>query len=482
MVERLIPGLAIGPQTFRPTDKDKAVRANAVSYGRNVGGGTLTYTGTSWRLHELDFTERSRWGEIPGTGLADWPITYADLEPYYTKVEWELGYSGLGDSTRRSKPYPVPPMPIKSSGVLFEIGTKKLGLNSIPVPLAILSQPYQGRKACIHCGFCFGYGCPVGAKSSTANTVIPVAEATGRCEIRPNSYVREISVDKSGRVIGAVYFDSQKREIFQKAKAVALCGNAGETARLLLLSKSSLFPKGLANSSGLVGKYMMFGGSGGATGIFEHPLNDYKSVAVTRATEGFYDADPKRGFYGGAHLDSRGPYQPIAFGLTGLAPDRPRWGSGFKKALQEDFTHTMGINAFVTSLPLETNTIDLDPELKDPWGLPALRLTYKEHPDDLKARQFMSDRAVDILQAADALKAWPNKTTPIRGGAHLMGTARMGNDPKTSVVNKFNRAHDVPNLYIVDGSSFVTSGRTHLTCTIQALAFRAADYICHRAG
>ncbi len=475
-----IPALARQPQTFRTTDKEKAVTGvGGISYERVVGGGTLTYTGTSWRHHEVDFTERSRWGEIPGAALADWPITYAELEPYYTQAEWELGFSGLGDTVGgpRSKPYPVPPLPIKGSGVLFERGAKKLGWTTVPQPLAVLSKPHNGRNACINCGLCFGYACPVGAKSSTANTVIPVAEKSGRCEIRPGSYVREISIDKSGRVTGVVYFDDQRREVFQSARAVAVCGNAGESARLLLLSRSNLFPNGLANSSGLVGKYIMFGGSGGATGIFEHPLNDYKGVAVTRATESLYDSDPKRGFYGGAHLDSRGPYEPISFGL-GI----PGWGAGFKKTLRGEFAHTMGINVFSTSLAVETNMVDLDPELKDAWGLPAMRLTYKDHPDDMKAKEFFSARALEILQAAGAIRAAARPANPTRGGAHIMGTARMGNNPKTSVVNRFNRAHDVPNLYMVDGACFVTSGRAHLTCTVQALAFRTADYIIRSRG
>jgi choline dehydrogenase-like flavoprotein len=473
----LIPAMMPHPQTFRTTDKEKAVVGRGgASYQKNVGGGTLTYTGSSWRFHEVDFLERSHFDAVPGALLADWPITYAELEPYYTKVEWELGFSGLGGAAPRSKPYPVPPMPIKGSGVLFERGAKKLGWDTMPVPLAVLSQPHNGRKACINCGFCFGYACPVGAKSSTANTVIPVAEKSGRCEIRPNSYVRQVAVDRNGKVTGVVYFDSQKREVFQKAKAVAVCGNSAETARLLLLSKSSLFPNGLANSSGLVGKYIMFGGNGGASGVFDHPLNDYKSVAVTRATEAFYDADPTRGFYGGAHLDSRGPYEPIAFGLG-----TPGWGASLKKSLKE-FPYTMGINVFSTSLAVETNMVDLDPEVKDSFGLPAMRLTFKDHPDDVKAKQFFSQRALEILQAAGARKAEARPGGPTRGGAHIMGTARMGIDPKTSVVNKFNRAHDVPNLYLVDGSSFVTSGRAHLTCTIQALAFRAADYIIKARG
>jgi choline dehydrogenase-like flavoprotein len=472
-----IPSLIPHPQTFRTTDQEKAVQGGGgVGYQKMVGGGTTTYTGSSWRLHEVDFRERSHWGGFAGTALADWPITYAELEPYYTKVEWELGFSGLGDGAPRSKPYPVPPMPIKGSGVLFEQATRKLGWNSMPVPLAVLSKDYNGRKACTNCGFCFGYGCPVGSKSSVLVTVIPVAEKSGRCEIRPNSYVREIAVDANGRATGVVYFDEQKREVFQKARAVAVCGNAGETARLLLLSQSKLFPNGLANSSGLVGRHIMFGGSGGADGLFEHPLNDYKGVAVTRATETFYDADPKRGFWGGAHLDSRGPYEPISFGLG-----RPGWGADLKASLKE-FNRTMGVNVFSTSMPMESNAVDLDPDLKDSFGLPAMRLTYKDHPDDVKAKAFFTARAVEILEAAGARNVRPRPLNPTRGGAHLMGTARMGNDPKTSVVNKFHRAHDVPNLYMVDGSSFVTSGRAHLTCTIQALAFRAADYIIRSRG
>ena len=470
------------PNTFRRTEQEKAVVAPAVGYGRCVGGGTVHYTATQSRFHEIDFVERSRWGAIEGTGFADWPVTYAELEPYYVKAEWDLGVSGLGGSSPfespRSKPYPVPALPIKSSGVLFEQGAKKLGLHPYPVPMAILSEPYRGRKACTHCGFCEWFGCENGAKSSTLASVIPVAEKTGRCEIRANSYAREIATDKSGRVTGVTYFDEQKREIFQKAKAVVLCANGCETPRLLLLSKSNTFPNGLANSSGLVGKYLMFGGYIDAHGLFEHPLNDYKSVMVTRAIEDFYDSDPKRGFYGGGRLDGRWGFMgPVGFALQGLPPDVPRWGAGFKHACNEYFTRTMTVAGYCTTLPLETNNVTLDPDVKDAWGLAAMRVTYKEHPDGLKVKQFFADRALEILDAAGATRKWGGRVTETRVGGHLMGTCRMGADPKTSVVDKFNRAHDVPNLFIVDGSSFVTTGRNHPTCTIQALAYRAAEHI-----
>jgi choline dehydrogenase-like flavoprotein len=476
---------SLQPNTYRKKATDKAEVTPFTQYGKCVGGGTVQFTGNYWRFHEVDFHERSVWGAVAGSELADWPITYADLEPYYTKAEWELGVSGLGGANPfdppRSKPYPLPPMPVKSSGVLFERGARKLGWHPYPAPMAILSQPYRGRSGCGHCGFCESFGCEWAAKSSTLVSVIPMAEKTGRCEIRPNSYVREISTAKSGRVEGVTYFDARKQEHLQKAKAVVVCANGAETPRLLLMSKSNAFPEGLANSSGLVGKYFMLDLGSMAMGTFEHPLNEFKSVRVTRVVQDFYDSDPKRGFYGGGGLDARFEFYPISFALFGLPPDVPRWGAAYKKALAENFNRTVTIFSHTTCLPLESNTISLDPDVKDAWGLPALRVTYKSHPDDFKTLDFFSQRSLELLDAAGAQKKWalPNEDTG--SAAHLMGTCRMGNDPKSSVVNKYHRTHDVPNLFIVDGSSFVTSGRNQPTCTIQALAYRAADHIVRMA-
>ncbi len=473
------------PNTFRKTAPDKAVLTSFAQYGRCVGGGTVHFTGNYWRFHEVDFLERSRWGAVEGTGLADWPITYDDLEPYYTKAEWELGISGLAGANPfdppRSKPYPLPPLPIKSSGVLLERGARKLGWHAYPAPTAILSQPYRGRSACAHCGFCEFFGCEWGAKSSTLASVIPIAEKTGRCEIRPNSYVRKISTDTRGRVDGVLYFDPQKQEHFQKAKAVVVCANGAETPRLLLMSKSNLFPQGLANSSGLVGKFFMLDSGSLTLGTFEYPLNDFKSVRVTRVVQDFYDSDPKRGFYGGGGIDARFEFYPIGFALTGLSPDVPRWGAGFKKALKENFNRTVTVFSHTTCLPLESNNITLDPDTKDAWGLPALRVTYKSHADDFKTMNFFNDRSLELLDAAGALKKWAFPVEDAAATVHLMGTCRMGNDPKSSVVDRYHRAHDVPNLFMVDGSSFVTSGRNQPTCTIQALAYRAADQIVRMA-
>ncbi|HXZ19303.1 MAG TPA: GMC family oxidoreductase, partial [Candidatus Acidoferrales bacterium] len=310
---------------------------------------------------------------------------------------------------------------------------------------------------------------------------IPEAVRTGRCEIRSESYVHEIRTDSMGRVTGVAYFDKAKRENFQKANAVVVCANGAETPRLLLLSKSAQFPDGLANSSGLVGRHLMFNATATANALFEHPLNEYKSQVVTRVVHDFYELDPKLGFCGGGGMDMRFDQMPIGFALNGLPPGAPQWGAEFKKQVQNNFTRTAYVFCHATSLPVPANSISLDPDVKDAWGLPAARVTYKDHPDDLKTAQFLLDRANELLDASPAIRKWSAPVTEQQFGVHLLGTCRMGDDPKTSVINSDHRAHDVPNLFLCDGSSFVTSGRGQPTMTIQALAFRAADRIVRLA-
>ena len=471
------------PQTFRRTVDSPATKSlpgqlNPIFYARMVGGSSVHFTANYWRLHPLDFKERSLLGSIPGASLEDWPISYEELEPYYTKVEWEIGVSGMAgthpNEPPRSRPYPMPPMPVKSSGVLLERGARKLGLNPFPAPLAIASVPYRGRASCVHCGFCMGFGCEARAKSSTLYTMIPEAEATHRCEVRTESYVFRVATNPKGRVTGVHYFDAEKREHFQNAKAVILCANGAETARLLLTSAGPQFPQGLGNSSGMVGKHLMFNQSARTFGAFEHELNEYKSVQVTRVVHDFYDSDPKRGFYGGGGIDARIGPNPIIWSLKG--PDGASWGRAYKDHLRT-FTHTMLAASHTTSLAVETNSVSLDPEVKDAWGMPAIRTTYKDHPDDLKFAGWLQKRAAEILDAAGAKKVWDEPLAESRGGVHLLGTCRMGNDAATSVVDRFHRSHDVPNLFMCDGGSMVTSGRGQPTMTIQALAFRAAEHI-----
>jgi len=350
-----------------------------------------------------------------------------------------------------------------------------LGLHPFPAPMAIVSRPFRGRPACVNCGFCMGFGCEVRAKSTALYTMIPEAEATGRCEVRPESYVFHVETDNRGRATGVRYFDRDKHEHFQKARAVVLSANGAETPRLLLNSTSARFPQGLANSSGLVGKHLMFNQGAGVHAVFEHELNEYKSVQVTRIVHDFYDSDPRRGFYGGGGIDGRIGPQPIGWALV-TGSDMPRWGSDLKARL-EAFPRSMVCAGHSTSLPLESNSVSLDPSLKDAWGIPAIRVTYADHPDDLAMARFLQDRSVEIMNAAGARKVWKADVTERTGGVHLLGTCRMGNDPASSVIDKYHRTHDVPNLFLCDGSSFVTSGRGQPTMTIQALAFRAADHI-----
>jgi choline dehydrogenase-like flavoprotein len=470
------------PNTFRKTPNDPAKKQRALVYGRLVGGTSVHFTANFWRFHEIDFVERSKVGAVPGSTLSDWPIQYADLEPYYTKVEWEVGVSGLANASPfdppRSKPYPMPPLPVKSSGVIFERAARKLGWHPFPAPMAILSQPRSGRSSCVNCGFCLGFGCEVGAKSSSLAAMIPLAERTGKCEIRPDSYVHRIEIDGNGRATGALYFDKQRNAHLQRAKAVILSANGAETPRLLLLSASKKFPDGLANSSGYVGKNLMLNSGGVSMGVYDEPLNDYKGYSVSRILHDFYEMDPnKMGFVGGGGLDARFDATPIGFALGSLPPDTPRWGKDFKRTLSHNFPRSMEIFAHATSLPVEDNSFSLDSEVKDAWGLPALRMTYKDHADDIKLSKWLTERSLELLEASGAKQKWTFPIQEQQFAVHLLGTCRMGNDPKTSVINADHRTHDVKNLFLCDGSSLVTSGRGQPTCTIEALAFRAADRI-----
>ena len=482
--EEFLNGNPGSGQTFRDDADKKAVMPEGytpVRYAQTVGGSSVHFTANFWRFREIDFKERSLLGPISGTNFADWPISYEELEPYYTKVDWDIGVSGAPGpfDSPRSRPFPMPPLPIKSSGVLLEKGAKKLGLHAQAEPLAILSQPHNGRPGCIKCGYCMFFGCEVNAKSSTLAAMIPLAEASGHCEIRAESAVFRVVTDANGRASEVLYYDADGNERSQKARAVILSANGAETARLLLLSESAQFPDGLANSSGFVGRNLMFNSHSLSQGVFEHQLNDYKGAQVSRMVHDFYETDEKRGFYGGGGIDSRPLFSatPIFHAMMGMPPDVPNWGARFKDEMAHNFTRQMAVLSGSTSLALDRNNITLDPESTDQWGRPAIRLTYRDHDDDLAIAKFLQDHCMELLDAAGAVKSWRMPIEPTIGGEHLLGTCRMGDDPETSVVDRNHRSHDIANLFICDGSSFVTSGRGQPTMTIMALAFRAADKI-----
>jgi choline dehydrogenase-like flavoprotein len=324
-----------------------------------------------------------------------------------------------------------------------------------------------------------GFGCEVGAKSSTLFAMIPQAEATGRCEIRAESAVFRLETGADGRVREVLYYDKQGNEQGQLAKAVVVCANGAETPRLLLLSASDKHPDGLANGSGFVGRNLMFNAHAASLAVFEHPLNEYKGVQVTRIIHDFYETDPQRGFYGGGGIDARAlmSASPIMHVRTSLPPGTPTWGAGFKEAIGHTYTRTMTLASSSTSLPLDRNNITLDPRSRDRWGRPAIRVTYQDHPDDLAMSRFMQKQELELLEAMGATQHWGLPVRPSSGGPHLLGTCRMGDDPASSVIDRYHRSHEVRNLFLCDGSSMVTSGRGQPTMTIMALAFRAAEHI-----
>lgn len=449
-------------------------------YAKTVGGSSVVFSAHFWRMRPIDFNERSVLGPIEGTNFADWPITYDDLEPYYTKVEWEMGVSGApGHSDPpRSRPYPMPPLPINSSGAIMEKAAAALGLHADVQAHAILSRAHNGRPPCLQCGFCAFFGCEVGAKSSSLAAMIPLAEASGNCEIRPESTVFRIVKDADGRVSEVLYFDKDGNEQGQKTKAVVLSANGAESPRLLLESEN------LANSSGFVGRNLMFNAHGGVNGTFEQPLNEYKGVQATRVILDYYESDPKRGFYGGGGIDARGglAMTPLMYATFGAPPAEKNWGADYKEMIAHSFSRQMGMMVSATSLPMDRNNITLHPSNTDKWGRPAILVTNKDHPDDIANAQFLQDKGQELLDAAGATRTWSQPIGPSQFGVHLLGTCRMGDDPSTSVIDKNHRSHDVPNLFICDGSSLVSSTRGQPTMTIMALAFRAADKIKEAAG
>lgn len=448
-----------------------------------VGGGTVHMAGYFYRLHADDFRMASRFGTPKELSLADWPYAYEDLERYYTKVEQEIGVSGLAGSNpfegKRSKPYPLPPVKTHPLAEWIDKAGKKLGMHPFPSPRAIISAPFKGRKACAYCDFCGSYGCEVGAKSSTLAALLPAAVKTGRCEIRAKCMVRRIE-SADGRVTGCVTIDEHGVEKRVRARMVIVSCSAIESARLLLIS-------GLANASGLVGKNLQFSSfsSGSATyAIDKSPLLRARDPFLGRSMQDFYFL-PK----GVADLPKGGtirfgfPHANPIFTALKLAHEKEplRWGMSLKDRMRNYWkeTRTVEFEVFADFLPNPRTYIDLDPTVKDRWGLPVARI-HIGHPKHHKtAGKFLVDKGLELLAAtgADALHRGDLASTT---GHLLHGTCRAGKDPEQSVLDPDCRSHELPNLYVVDGSFMPTSGGVPTTLTIMANAFRVADKILER--
>jgi choline dehydrogenase-like flavoprotein len=447
---------------------------NGFSYTRvkGVGGSTLAYHAMNPRFHESDFRVHSE------DGIADdWPISYAELEPYYTKVEFELGVSGPGGvdanpfEPPRSKPYPTPPHGFNLASRVIKRGADKLGLHLVREPLAIPTTDWMGRPACINAGTC-RLGCKISSKSSIDVTYIPKAERTRRVSILTECMAREITVTPDGRARSVIYFDPEGNEQEVFGRVIVVAGNAIETARLLLLSKSNLFANGLANSSGLVGKRFMEHLAVFSLGLFSERLDSWRGVPTGGFMQDYYETNAKNGFARGFAISVENePQWPLA-----IAQTIPGWGAEHKARVKERFGHMVGLATVGEQLPAESNAVRLDPTVKDVYGLPAPQIINHHGSNDLAMIAAISSKLKEILEAAGASSITVNRCV-VGGSSHYLGTCRMGTDPGTSVVNPWCRAHDVPNLFIGDGSVFVTGGAANPALTISALANRTADGI-----
>ncbi len=477
----LWPDPLLNPRTYRASEDEEPRVELFCPVPQMVGGGTVHWQGWLPRFTENDFRLRTIAGAVPGTTLVDWPITYADLEPYYTKVEWAFGVSGQAGANSfeapRSREYPCPPMPTTRYAQKFHQGCNALGYNSFPTPMAALSRPYNGRPPTVLSAFAQQHGDPTGTNSSALSVFVPDAVKTGRYDLRPDCYVREIAVDAQGRAKGAVYQDAAGDFIEQEADVVILACGAIESARLLLLSRSGRFPHGLANGSDLVGRNLTLHEYSAAVGVFDEPIHAWAGGGYVAASSfQFYEHDDRRGFAGGSHIASAGvgiPL-PINWGL----PDRPLWGAEAKRMDRDYYDHSFAIGMVLHDMPQHTNRVELDETVTDAWGLPVARITLRPHPNDLAQGRWVVDHNAEILDAAGATKVYRVYPDRITGNcSHQHGTTRMGDHPATSVLDRWCRAHEVDNLFVVDGGPFPTATGANPTLSIMANAWRVAEHI-----
>ena len=451
-----------------------------------LGGGTVHMGSYLYRFHPEDFRLRSRLG--PYEEIADWPFGYDELEPYYARAEREVGVAGLSGATPfegpRSAPYPLPPLDSHPLARHVEEACRRRGLHPFPTPRAVNSRPYQGRPVCAYCDHCGGFGCRTGAKGSVQEALIPRAERTGRCEVRTGCMAKEILVDRRGRAAGCVYLDVSGAEREARARVVFVCCSAIESARLLLLSRSARFPDGLANGSGLVGRHLQFHGvTMGQAGfrIDRHPALPlspwHPFLGVSVMDHYFLPAGVSDWPKGGILRFDMSPSHPLAaFGrIAGSGP--PLWGMELKRRLREEVADRRAVffEVFHDFLPNDRTFVELDSEVRDRWGLPVARIHLDLPAHHRAAGGWIFQRACEIL---DDLGAEDFQALSLGGtSAYLVqGTCRAGLDPRTSVLDPWCRAHEVPNLYVVDGSFLPTSGGAPPTLTILANSFRVADH------
>jgi choline dehydrogenase-like flavoprotein len=444
-----------------------------------VGSGTVSYGAMAWRFMREDFRMKTTYGHVDGSTLEDWPVCYEDIEHCYEKAEWEIGVSGDASlnpfAAPRKKPYPMPPFAYNKEAIMLESTMKRMGLHPFPIPMLRNSVARNGRAACVRRRSCCGFACPINAKCGTHNTVIPAALSTGNCELRTDCIVSELIIDERGRINGVKYFDKDNHLQEQAADIIVLSASATETPRLLLNSKSKIYPAGVGNRYGWVGRNLQGHAYTGAVGLFEEDIFDDVGPGASIAISDF--SHHNRGIIGGGILANEFNRLPYLF--TGIRPPgSPTWGRSHKEFQKKYFRRNILVEGPIQEMPFFDSRVDIDPAVKDYWGIPVVRLSGHRHPIDFEGCKFLSGKAELILKEAGASYTWQSVGGKgLSGGQHQAGTCRMGNDPQTSVTDRYGRVHDTSNVFVGDASLHVNNGGFNPALTIMALGYWVAEHI-----
>jgi choline dehydrogenase-like flavoprotein len=444
-----------------------------------VGSGTVSYGAMAWRFMSEDFHMKTTYGNVAGSTLDDWPISYEDLEHCYEKAEWVIGVSGDASpnpfAAPRKKPYPMPPFTYNKEAKMLETSMKRMGLHPFPIPMLRNSVPYNQRPACVRRRSCCGFACPLNAKSGTHNTVIPSALSTGNCELRVHCVVSEIAVNESGLPTGILYFNQEGNKQEQTADIIVISASATETPRLLLNSKSKHFPTGIGNRYDWVGRNFQGHAYTGAFGLFEEDIFDDIGPGATIAISDF--SHHNTGIIGGGILANEFTRLPYFF--TGIRPPgSPTWGKAHKEFQRKYFRRNVQVVGPIQEMPVFDSRVQVDPSIKDFWGIPVVRLSGHRHPKDVEGCEFLSGKAEMILKETGASSTWQSVGGKgLSGGQHQAGTCRMGNDEQTSVTDRYGRIHETPNVFVADASLHVTNGGFNPALTIMALGYWVGEYI-----
>jgi choline dehydrogenase-like flavoprotein len=479
------PPTAGNPRVFGGSRGEVVVWPTDFRWGNNamtVGGGTRVFGAQAWRFCPEDFRMATEYGRPAGGSLADWPISYEDLAPFYDRAEWELGVSGDPAGNVHAGPrirgYPMPPLPLNGTAEPLLRGARALGLSTSPVPMLINSVPYNGRGGCLNCGACVGFGCPGGFKNGTHNTVIPRAVATGRCDLLAGARVERVVTDGRGRVTGVALAtlagDIVRREV--TAGRVFVAAGAIESARLLLNSASAREPGGLGNNADQVGRHLQAHVYAGALAVLDEPAQDCVGPGPCVSTNDFRHHN--EGIVGGGMLANDFVMPPLlAWNVLAAQGVFPTWGLAGKEAMRTLYRRLVSIGGPIQEVPNPDARVTVDPGVRDQFGLPVARLSGRIHPEDRRTAAFLAARSVDWLNASGVRRVLPFVGVPEgpSAGQHQAGTCRMGTDPATSVTDPWGRVWGHDNLYVVDGSLHVTNGGVNPVLTILAMAYRIAD-------